>query len=145
MAPQNGLYSYQTNDISTSNQGQLILMLYDGALQAVNQSIQCMSERDVAGQSRNILKAQDIINELSLALDMKQGGEVAKTLEQLYQFVLNQLIQANITSDKMYLESVIKVLSPLRDAWSRITETANGEPETPEPTAAPATRFAAKC
>ncbi|MEE8259817.1 MAG: flagellar export chaperone FliS, partial [Nitrospinaceae bacterium] len=87
---------------------------------------------------------QDIINELSLALDMKQGGEVAKTLEQLYQFVLNQLIQANITSDKMYLESVIKVLSPLRDAWSRIAEATTGD-ETIEESQPPATRFAAKC
>ena len=144
MAPQTGLHSYHVNDISTSSQGQLILMLYDGALQAADQAIQCMEEKDIAGQSRHILKAQDIINELSLALDMKQGGEVAKTLEQLYQFVLNQLLQANITSDTMYLESVIKVLSPLRDAWNRIAETSNEEVELPEPTS-PATRFAAKC
>jgi len=144
MAPQTGLHSYHTNGISTSSQGQLILMMYDGALQAVNQSIQCMSQKDVAGQSKYILKAQDIINELSLALDIKQGGEVAKTLEQLYQFVLNQLIQANITSDKMYLESVIKVLSPLRDAWSRISESPDAASELPEPLA-PGTRFAAEC
>jgi len=144
MPPQTGLRSYQVNDISTSSQGQLILMLYDGALQAVNQSIQCMGRKDIAGQSRHILKTHDIINELSSALDMKQGGEVAKTLEQLYQFVLNQLIQANITSDTMYLESVIKVLSPLRDAWSRITE-ATTDDETIEESQPPATRFAAKC
>lgn len=144
MAPQTGLHSYHTNGISTSSQGQLILMMYDGALQAVNQSIQCMSQKDVAGQSKYILKTQDIINELSLALDIKQGGEVAKTLEQLYQFVLNQLIQANITSDKMYLESVIKVLSPLRDAWSRISESPDATSELPEPLA-PGTRFAAEC
>jgi flagellar protein FliS len=144
MSPQTGLHSYQVNDISTSNQGQLILMLYDGALQAVNQSIECMGRKELAEQGRHILKAQDIINELSLALDMKLGGEVAKTLEQLYQFVLNQLVQANITSDPMYLESVIKVLSPLRDAWSRIAETSSEEQNTPEPTP-PVERFAAKC
>jgi len=144
MSPNTELHSYHVNDISTSSQGQLILMMYDGALQAVNQSMQCMDQKDVAGQSRFILKAQDIINELSLALDMKQGGEVSKTLEQLYQFVLNQLIQANITSNKMYLETVTKVLSPLRDAWSRIAEASNEEAEILEPTA-PGTRFAAKC
>jgi len=144
MSPQTGLHSYQTNDISTSSQGQLILMMYDGALQAVNQSIQCMIGKKVAEQSRYILKAQDIINELSLALDMKQGGEVAKTLEQLYQFVLNQLIQANITSDTMYLESIIKVLTPLRDAWSRISEATTGD-GTLEESQPPVTRFAAKC
>ena len=142
MTPHTGLHSYQVNNISTSSQSQLILMMYDGALQAVNRSIQCMDLKDVAGQSKHILKTQDIINELSLALDMKQGGEVSKTLEQLYQFVLNQLIQANITSDKMYLESVIKVLSPLRDAWSRIAETPREEAEVPEPI--PGISFAAK-
>lgn len=145
MSPQAGLHSYQVNDISTSSQSQLILMLYDGALQAVNQSILYMGQQDVAEQSKYILKAQDIINELSLALDMKQGGEVAKTLEQLYQFVLNQLIQANITSDTMYLESVIKVLSPLRDAWSRISEATTDDDETIHESQPPATRFAAKC
>ena len=144
MSPQAGLHSYHTNDISTSSQGQLILMLYDGALQAVNQAIQCMNRKEITEQGRSILKAQDIINELSSALDIKQGGEVAKTLDQLYQFVLNQLIQANITSDTMYLESIVKVLTPLRDAWSRINEApANNETiEEPHP---PATRFAAKC
>ena len=145
MSPQAGLQSYHTNDISTSSQGQLIIMLYDGALQAVNQAILCMNQKDVGGQSQYILKAQDIINELSLALDIQQGGEVAKTLEQLYQFVLNQLIQANITSDTMYLESIIKVLTPLRDAWSRITESSKEETELSEPATPPATRFAAKC
>jgi flagellar protein FliS len=144
MAPQTALHSYQVNDISTASQSQLILMMYDGALKAVNQSIQCMDKKDIAGQSLHILKAQDIINELSLALDMEQGGEVSKTLEQLYQFVLNQLIQANITSDKMYLESVIKVLSPLREAWSRISETSTETQTIPE-SSPPAERFAAKC
>ena len=144
MSPQAGLQSYHTNDISTSSQGQLILMLYDGALQAVNQAIQCMDRKEITEQGRSILKAQDIINELSSALDIKQGGEVAKTLEQLYQFVLNQLIQANITSDPMYLESIIKVLTPLRDAWSQITEAPTDNETLAEPQP-PATRFAAKC
>ena len=144
MSPQNGLQHYQVNEISTSSQSQLILMMYDGALQAVDRAMVCMTKKDVAGQSKHILKAQDIINELSLALDMKQGGPVAQTLEQLYQFVLNQLIQANITSDTMYLESIIKVLTPLRDAWSRITESP-ADNETIEKPHPPATRFAAKC
>jgi len=144
MGPETGLRCYQVNEISTSSPAQLILMLYDGALQAVNQAIECMGHKDVAEQSKHILKAQDIINELSLALDMKQGGEISVTLEQLYQFALNQLLQANITLDPIYLESVVKVLSPLRDAWGRIAETSS---ETPEPaeTTPPATRFAARC
>lgn len=144
MSPQTSLRSYHINGISTSSPGQLVLMMYDGALQAVNQAIQCMAEKDIAGQSKYILKAQDIVNELSLALDMNQGGQVSKTLEQLYQFVLNQLMQANITSDAMYLESIIKVLTPLREAWSRIAESSSEDEAAPAP-ADPATPFAAKC
>ncbi len=144
MSPQNGLHHYQVNDISTSSQAQLILMLYDGAIQAVNRAIECMGRKDVAEQSKHILKAQDIINELSLALDMEQGGQVSKTIEQLYQFVLNQLIQANITLEPVYLESVIKVLSPLRDAWNRLAEPAP-EPSAPLEPAPPGTPFAARC
>ncbi len=145
MSPQNGLHHYQVNDISTSSQAQLILMLYDGAIQAVNLAIECMGRKEVVEQSKHILKAQDIINELSLALDMKQGGEVSKTLEQLYQFVLNQLLQANITLDPIYLESVIKVLSPLRDAWSRLAKKAPDEPSATLEPAPPATPFATRC
>ena len=144
MAPHHGLRSYQTNDIATASQAQLILMLYDGALQAVNKAMQCMDQKDVAGQSTHILKAQDIINELSLALDLKKGGDLSKTLEQLYQFVLNQLLQANIASEKIYLESIVKVMSPLRDAWSRLAETAP-EPSAPPEPGPPGIRFAARC
>jgi len=144
MSPQNGLQHYQVNEISTSSQSQLILMMYDGALQAVDRAMVCMTKKDVAGQSKHILKAQDIINELSLALDMKQGGPVAQTLEQLYQFVLNQLIQANITSDPVYLEAIPKVLTPLREAWARIGESPVAESPVPEDYP-DARRFAARC
>ena len=144
MSPQNGLRSYQTNDISTSSQGQLILMMYEGAIQSIQQAMDCMSRKDVSGQSRHILKTQDIINELSLALDLKQGGEVAQTLERLYQFSLQQLIQANITSDPVHLESVLKVLSPLQEAWTRIAQ-SSGEDSHPQEDHSQAIRFAARC
>jgi flagellin-specific chaperone FliS len=51
MAPQTGLHSYYANGISTSSQAQLILMMYDGALQAVNQSIQCMDLKMLPGKA----------------------------------------------------------------------------------------------
>lgn len=144
MSPQNGLQHYQVNDIATASQGQLILMMYDGALQAVEKALICMQKKDIPGQSKHILKAQDIINELSLALDMKQGGQVSQTLDQLYQFALNQLVQANITSDPVYLESIPKMLAPLREAWSRIAESPEPETHSLE-TTPPLKRFAARC
>ena len=55
-----------------------------------------------------------------MALDLKKGGEVAQRLESLYQFMLNQLTRANIKADRKALETVIKILSPLGEAWEQL-------------------------
>ncbi len=144
MNHRNPLRHYHDNEISTSNQGRLILMMYDGALQAVRRAMECMDQNDLAGKGQHILKAQDIVNELSLALDMKEGGSVAQTLDQLYQFVLNQLLQANISHEKIYLESIVKVLTPLQEAWKQLVK-APTVPEEPAAMEAPLTRFTVKC
>ncbi|MDP7058587.1 MAG: flagellar export chaperone FliS [Nitrospinaceae bacterium] len=58
-------------------------------------------------------KTHDIINELSLALDLQKGGEVSHKLETLYQFILHQLTLANIKPDRKVLETILSVLVPL--------------------------------
>jgi len=64
-----------------------------------------------------INKTHDVINELSLALDLQKGGEVSHKLETLYQFILHQLTLANIKSDRKVLETSLNVLVPLQEAW----------------------------
>ena len=127
---------YRKNEISTYSQGRLILMMYEGAIKFTTMALQSIEKGDIAGQGKYINKTHDIINELSLALDLKKGGEVAHRLESLYQYMLSQLTLANIKSDRKALEIVIKILKPLSEAWEQLlhasTNTGQGDHKPPK-------------
>lgn len=135
---------YHNNSISTSSQGRLVMMMYEGAIRFVTMAITCMDKKDVSGQGINIQKTYDIVNELSLALNMDEGGEVSRKLDNLYQFILKQLTQANIQSDKKALESVLKILSTLEEGWDQVFHGENSA-GTPALNETPPKKFAAKC
>ena len=135
---------YHNNSISTSSQGRLVMMMYEGAIRFVTMAMTCMDQKDVSGQGSNIQKTYDIVNELSLALNMDEGGEVSRKLDNLYQFILKQLTLANIKSDKKALESVLKILSTLKEGWDQVFHGENSA-ETPTLNEAPPKKFAVKC
>ena len=120
MGPSQYHNQYHKNAISTSSQGRLIIMMYEGAIKFTTMAIKSIDEGDIAGQGKYISKTHDIISELSLALDIEKGGEVALRLESLYQYTLSQLTIANIKSDRKTLENIIKILSPLNNAWEQL-------------------------
>ena len=127
---------YRINEVSTSSQGRLIIMMYEGAIKFASMAIQSIGKGDIVRQGEYINKTHDIINELSLALDLKKGGEVAMRLESLYQYMLSQLTLANIKSDQKALENIIKILGPLSEAWKQMfhttTNTVKGDHEPPK-------------
>ena len=125
MVPSRFRKEYRYNEIATSSQGKLIVMMYEGALKFVNLAIEGVDNKDLSKKGIYINKAHDIINELSLALDMKKGGEIAQKLESLYQFILHQLTLANIKSDRKALESILNVLTPLLEAWTKLLTKSN--------------------
>ncbi|MFW5770516.1 MAG: flagellar export chaperone FliS, partial [Spirochaetota bacterium] len=69
----------------------------------------------------NIIKAQDIISELLLSLNMNDGGQISQNLFNLYMFFKKQLLEANIQKDPKLITGVIKMLQELRDAWDQIS------------------------
>ena len=135
MGPSKYHNQYRRNEISTSSQGRLIIMMYEGAIKFTTMAIQSIDKGDIAGQGKYINKTHDIINELSLALDFKKGGDVAPRLESLYQFVLSQLTLANIKSDKKPLQTVLNILNPLLEAWTQLYEASQnkGQDEAAQP------------
>ena len=120
MVPHRFHNEYRHNEVATSSQGKLIIMMYEGALKFVTLAIEGIDNQDLSKKGKYINKTHDIVNELSCALDMKKGGEVAQKLESLYQFILHQLTLANIKSDRKALESIINVLTPLMEAWKEL-------------------------
>ena len=113
---------YRHNEVATSSQGKLIIMMYEGALKCTTMALEGIDSKDLVKKGIYINKTHDIINELSCALDMKKGGDVARKLESLYQFILHQLTLANVKSDPKALESIVKVLTPLMEAWKELLD-----------------------
>ncbi|MFT4577488.1 MAG: flagellar protein FliS [Nitrospinales bacterium] len=135
MVPSRYHDQYRRNQISTSSQGRLILMMYEGAIKFTTLARESMTKGDLANQGKYIQKSHDIINELSLALDFKKGGDVAPRLESLYQFALSQLTLANIKSDIKALQAVLNILNPLLEAWTQLYDatTNTGQDEAAQP------------
>ncbi|MBN1696930.1 MAG: flagellar export chaperone FliS [Spirochaetales bacterium] len=120
----NPLKAYKETQIKSATPGQLIIMLYDGAIKNINIAIEGFEKKSKKLDmiSNAIIKAQDIVSELMVALDFEKGGDIAKNLFSIYVFINRELLNANIRKDVTHLETVKKILTELRDAWSQIAD-----------------------
>jgi flagellar secretion chaperone FliS len=116
--------TYQAQSVLTASPGQLILMLYDGALRFLGHAKDALESKDESPRRierihTNLLKAQDIIVELRASLNM-EAGDHAKNLDRLYDYYLRRLFEANV---KKSIEPVVEVeslLRLLRDGWAEM-------------------------
>ena len=113
-----GLGAYKKTSVETASKEQILLMLYQAAIKHCKKAIEAIEQKNLAKKGECIGKLQDIIVELSNSLDFEVGGEVAKELASLYDYILYSSTQANIKIDKAYLEGCLKVLNTLYDGWT---------------------------
>lgn len=121
MSNPNPYDQYKQTQITTANQGKLIVMLYDGAIKFLNIALDNMSPKTYDVVNTNIIKAQDIITELLLSLNMDEGGEISQNLFNLYMYFKRQLLDANIRKDAEIIKHTLKLLKELREAWDQIS------------------------
>ena len=121
MKTQSPYDSYKKAQVQTANQGKLIVMMYDGAVKFMRSAIESLKHKKYEQAHKNIVRAEDIITELLLALDYDKGGEIAKKLASLYIFFNQQLLEANISKSAEPIETVMKLMSELRDSWNIIS------------------------
>ena len=121
MSNTNPYNQYKQTQITTANQGKLIVMLYDGAIKFLNIALDNMSPKTYDVVNNNIIKAQDIITELLLSLNMDDGGEISQNLFNLYMYFKRQLLEANIRKDAEIINHILKLLKELREAWDQIS------------------------
>ncbi|EQA47109.1 flagellar protein FliS [Leptospira broomii serovar Hurstbridge str. 5399] len=117
---------YKSNEISTVSQGRLIVMLYEGAIRFLNVAIENNTPRKYDVVNNNILKAQDIVTELMLALNLEDGGEVANNLLGIYVYVKKRLLEANMRKDSEIMKEIIKYLEDLKSAWDEVEKKEKG-------------------
>jgi flagellar protein FliS len=113
--------SYMQVATKTASPGQLVLMLYDGAIRYLEGALRGFALDDPADCNStindNIQRAQAILDELSAALNMGAGGEFAEKLRGLYNYMDRRLFESNLRKESEGIEDVIGRLSTLRDAW----------------------------
>lgn len=117
--------TYRANAVLTASPGQLVLMLYDGALKAMAIAGEAF-DRDEDDLSRievinhQLQKAQNILAELQNGLNLEAGGEFAQTLYRLYDYHNRRLFEANLKKDATIVHEVEGLVRSLRDAWAEM-------------------------
>lgn len=122
--------TYRSNAVLTASPGQLVLMLYDGALRALALTRDAFTrpEEDVARLqviNQQLLKAQAIIGELQSGLNFEAGGEVASTLDQVYEYYNRRLFEANMRKQVAPVVEVERLIGELRAGWAEMLTKQN--------------------
>jgi flagellar protein FliS len=133
MRPLSAAKAYSTIGVETgvaaASPHNLILMLYDGALQAIAEAVRHLDARAVADKGRAVSRAIGIIDEgLKGCLDRAQGGEIATHLHELYDYMARRLLLASLKDDRAGFDEVARLLTELRGAWATIASAAKQAP-----------------
>lgn len=124
MKPTSKLNIYRKTATTTASPGELVLMLYDGALRFMAAAELGFQEEHFARQNEqihnNILRTQAIITELQATLNMEKGGEFSQNLYRLYDFMQDHLTQANREKNIEKIKVVAGFMQDIRDAWAQM-------------------------
>ncbi|MGE5396022.1 MAG: flagellar export chaperone FliS [Chitinophagales bacterium] len=106
---------YKTSMVETSSPGKLLLMLYDAAVKNLENAQRAMQEKDLMRAHQGLVKTQDIIAELKCTLNM--DFEISRNLFSLYEYIYNQLVQANVRKSPELVEEALSFIIELRSVW----------------------------
>lgn len=122
MALPSAYNQYANSKIMTATPAQLTLMLYDGAIKFCNLAIMAVEKNEVEKAHINIRKVENIIEEFRSTLDFKYP--IAQDFENVYKYLYDRLVEANMKKDKEILEEVLKHLRTMRDTWEEVMKRA---------------------
>lgn len=112
--------AYQKTQVTTASREKILLMLYEGAIKFIKIAQVRLREKNIPEKGRYISKTLAIISELMNTLDHGVGGQLASDLENLYLFMIDKLIEANIHNRVEDLEVVENLLTTLYSAWDDV-------------------------
>ena len=119
-------HRYREVAIKTASPLQLVVMLYDAAICSLQEARGQMEHKDIAGRSRSINKCIAIISELQSCLNLSSGGEIANSLDRLYDYMKRRIFRANVEQSAQPLVEIETLLENLRSAWRELVGKAPG-------------------
>jgi flagellar protein FliS len=111
---------YQQTQVMTSSRVQIVVLLYDAAIQSIEVARTGIESNNPKDKGRFLGRAISIIGELNSVLDFEQGGEIARSLHRLYEYMLSELVTANARNDARRLDGPHRCLTTLREGWREI-------------------------
>lgn len=115
--------------VASADSHKLILMLFEGSINALSRAKQEILHNNISAKGEMISKAISIIdNGLKASLDISVGGEIANNLQALYDYMIRQLLIANIQNSTGTINEIIELLSQLQEAWVSIGNKEHAKP-----------------
>jgi len=125
--------SYRETATLTAPPGQIILMLFEGAIRSLERSLPGFTNTDPGEANmmihNNLQRAQEIIRELNGSLNMEQGGEFAANMRRLYDYLERRIWESNLKKNSAGVGETIRHLTVLRDAWATMLANQGSAPE----------------
>ena len=115
--PVNPYQKYQQQSIMTLTPGELLLRLFDEAIKQLRYAEEQLAQKQFDHANAAMQKASRIISHLNKTLDMQY--EISKNLEQLYDFFLHKITQANLHKDVTHLQEIVPMIQELRDTFAQ--------------------------
>ena len=117
-----------TSAVDYADAVQLIQMLFNGLMDALADAEGHISRNDIAGKNQSISRATKIIIGLKGSLDFEKGGELARNLDDLYDYATRRLLKANIRNDIEAVQEIKGLLGEINGAWEILPSLLKDQP-----------------
>ncbi|MEJ5338871.1 MAG: flagellar export chaperone FliS [Aquificaceae bacterium] len=131
--------AYLENMVLTANPVRQVILLYEKAISCLDEATELM-ERGSAGAEdmkrkyESMGRATEILTVLDATLNMEQGGDIARSLHEVYQALINDLVRITVEGDEpQTLRKMIKILTELKESWEEVEKKVYGRPEATAP------------
>lgn len=123
--------AYREVAVQTSSPSKLVVMLYEGAIRFLRESVVAIESRDLNVKRQSIDRAVAVVQHLQSTLDMDRGGEVAVDLARLYDYINSRILEGSSKLETAPLEEAIKLLKVLLVGWEEVAERERNNPGPP--------------
>lgn len=119
--------AYEITRIRTASKEQLLLITYDIAIRFCLMAEKDMEKSKLEEAHESLVKAQNAVRELTVSVNPEIGGDFAKNIMALYDFMYRTLVEANVEKNLSKVQSVRSMLEELRDTWKEAFENLKKE------------------
>ncbi len=131
--------TYLENMVLTANPVRQVILLYEKAISCLDEAVEHMERGSTDAEDMKIKyealgRATEILTVLDATLNMEQGGDIAKSLHEIYQALINDLIRITVEGDDPEtLRKMVKILTELKESWEEVEKKIYGKPEATTP------------